>query len=144
MRIAFIRLMLLIALLAASPLGAVSQARGADQPNFIVVFCDDLGYGDIGCFGSTKHRTPNIDRMAREGMRLTSFYSTSGVCTPSRSSLMTACYPRRVNMHVDGKGGWVLFPVGLKGLNPKETTVAEVLKAAGYATAIIGKWHLGD
>ncbi|MHC4195385.1 MAG: sulfatase-like hydrolase/transferase, partial [Planctomycetota bacterium] len=64
--------------------------------NFIVIFCDDLGYGDIGCFGSKKHRTPNVDRMAREGMRFTSFYVSSGVCTPSRSSLMTGCYPRRV------------------------------------------------
>jgi arylsulfatase A-like enzyme len=113
-------------------------------PNYIVIFCDDLGYGDIGCFGAENHRTPHIDRMAREGMRLTSFYSTCGVCTPSRSSLMTGCYPRRVNMHEDGRGGWVLFPVGLKGLNPSEITVAEVLKAEGYSTAIVGKWHLGD
>ncbi len=65
----------------------------ADKPNFIIIFCDDLGYGDLGCFGSKKHRTPNIDRMADEGMRFTSFYVTSGVCTPSRSSLMTGCYP---------------------------------------------------
>ncbi|MHC4740368.1 MAG: sulfatase-like hydrolase/transferase [Planctomycetota bacterium] len=114
------------------------------SPNFIVIFCDDLGYGDIGCFGSKKHRTPNIDRMAAEGMRFTSFYVTSGVCTPSRSSLMTGCYPRRVNMHQSARGEWVLFPVAKKGLNPDEITIADVLKDKGYATACVGKWHLGD
>ena len=114
------------------------------RPNFIVIFCDDLGYGDIGCFGSTRHRTPNIDRMAAEGMRLTSFYVTSGVCTPSRSSLMTGCYPRRTNMHMDHNEDCVLFPIGKKGLNPSEITIAEVLKERGYATACVGKWHLGD
>ena len=114
------------------------------KPNFIVIFCDDLGYGDIGCFGSVKHRTPNIDRMAAEGMRFTSFYVTSGVCTPSRSSLMTGCYPRRVNMHADHDNLCVLFPQGKKGLNPSEVTIAEVLKGEGYATGCVGKWHLGD
>lgn len=123
---------------------ASASASGERPPNFVVIFCDDLGYGDIGCFGSKKHRTPNIDRMAKDGLRLTSFYSTSGVCTPSRSSLMTGCYPRRVNMHVDNRGGWVLFPRASKGLNPKEITIAEVLKQRGYATGIVGKWHLGD
>jgi len=114
------------------------------KPNFIIIFCDDLGYGDIGCFGSKKNRTPNLDRMVAEGMRFTSFYVTSGVCTPSRSSLMTGCYPRRVNMHQDEKGLCVLFPVAKKGLNPSEITIAEVLKQQGYATCCIGKWHLGD
>ena len=116
----------------------------AEQPNFIVVFCDDLGYADIGPFGSKTHATPALDRMAAEGMRLTDFYSTCSVCTPSRSSLMTGCYPRRVNMHVDEKNLCVLFPAARKGLNPSEVTIAEVLKDAGYATACIGKWHLGD
>jgi len=114
------------------------------RPNFIIIFCDDLGYGDIGCFGSRKHDTPNLDRMAAEGMRLTSFYVTSGVCTPSRAGLMTGCYPRRVNMHQNEEGLCVLFPVNSKGLNPKEITIAEILKEQGYATACIGKWHLGD
>ncbi len=130
----------------AVPLGAaVFQSAGAGAaeadrpPNFVIIFCDDLGYGDLGCFGSTKHRTPSVDRMAQEGMRLTSFYSTCGVCTPSRSSLMTGCYPRRVNMHQSARGEWVLFPVARRGLNPKEITIAEVLKARGYATACIGK-----
>jgi arylsulfatase A-like enzyme len=117
------------------------------MPNFILIFCDDLGYGDIGCFGSELNRTPNIDRVAEEGIMLTSFYSTSGVCTPSRSSLMTGCYPRRVDMHVNAWEGHmrqVLFPIAKKGLNPEEITIAEILKEQGYATACIGKWHLGD
>ena len=125
----------------AAPEGEMAAKR---FPNFVLIFCDDLGYGDIGCFGSKKHRTPNVDRMAAEGMKLTSFYSTSGVCTPSRSSLMTGCYPRRVDMHQSGRNEWVLFPVAREGLHPGEATVAEVLKQNGYATACIGKWHLGD
>ncbi|QDU36931.1 Arylsulfatase [Maioricimonas rarisocia] len=127
-----------------SLLAVPSVVEAAEQPNIILINCDDLGYADIGCFGSTKHRTPNIDRLAAEGMRLTSYYVTSGVCSPSRASLMTGCYPRRVDLHVDHQGGWVLFPRGKKGLNPSEVTMAEVLKEAGYATAIVGKWHLGD
>jgi len=122
----------------------VSSAVSDSGPNFIVILCDNLGYGDIGCFGSQLHRTPNIDRMAAEGMRFADFYATSGVCTPSRASLMTGCYPRRVNMHVADDGGAVLRPVSKKGLNPEEVTIAELLKARGYATACIGKWHLGD
>jgi len=121
-----------------------SSAASDSRPNFIVILCDNLGYGDIGCFGSALHKTPNIDRMAAEGMQFTDFYATSGVCTPSRASLMTGCYPRRVNMHVADDGGAVLRPVSRKGLNPKEITIAELLKARGYATACIGKWHLGD
>ncbi len=129
---------------APEDLATHSRSNTAKKPNFIIIFCDDLGYGDLGCFGSKKHRTPNIDRMAAEGMRLTSFYVTSGVCTPSRASLMTGCYPRRVNMHEDSRGEWVLFPVAKKGLNPDEITIAELLKRRGYAMACIGKWHLGD
>ena len=114
------------------------------RPNFVVILCDNLGYGDIGCFGSELHRTPNIDRMAQQGVRFTGFYATSGVCTPSRASLMTGCYPRRVNMHVAEDGRPVLSPVAKKGLHPEEITIAELLRARGYATACIGKWHLGD
>jgi arylsulfatase A len=113
-------------------------------PNIILIFCDDLGYGDIGCFGSTKHRTPNIDKIALEGRRLTSFYVTSGVCTPSRASLLTGCYPRRVNMHEDSTQHWVLLPIAKKGLDTNEQTIAEILKIKNYSTACIGKWHLGD
>ena len=125
---------------------AVSAAKNSktQKPNFIFIYADDLGYGDLACYGSTKNRTPHIDKMADEGMRFTDFYVTSGVCTPSRSSLMTGCYPRRVNLHVDSNDKWVLFPNAKKGLHPDEITVAEVLKKQGYATAYIGKWHLGD
>jgi arylsulfatase A-like enzyme len=124
--------------------GVSTAAAPPERPNIIFVFVDNLGYGDIGCFGSTKHRTPHIDRLAEQGVRFTHFYSSSGVCTPSRASLMTGCYPRRINMHQDPRGGAVLRPRDNKGLHPDETTIAEVLKRAGYATTIIGKWHLGD
>jgi arylsulfatase A len=123
---------------------AAEVERTLSKPNFILILCDNLGYGDIGCFGSEQHRTPHIDRMAEEGMRFTDFYATSGVCTPSRASLMTGCYPRRVNMHIAEDGRPVLSPVAKKGLHPEEVTIAEVLKDRGYATACIGKWHLGD
>lgn len=112
-------------------------ACGAPKPNFIVVNVDDLGYADIGPYGSS-NRTPHLDRLAREGRKLTSHYAAP-VCSPSRASLMTGCYPKRV-LPISG----VLFPAGAVGLNPAEITVAEVLKDAGYATACIGKWHLGD
>ena len=114
------------------------------KPNLIVMLMDNLGYGDVGCYGSHAHRTPNIDRLAAEGLRFTSFYSCSGVCTPSRASLMTGCYPRRVNLHASGAGQCVLFPTDKKGLHPDEITVAAILRKQGYATACVGKWHLGD
>jgi arylsulfatase A-like enzyme len=106
--------------------------------------CDNLGYGDLGCFGSEKHDTPHTDRLAAEGMRLKSFYSSSPVCTPSRASLMTGCYAQRVDMHTSDEGGWVLRPISRKGLNPNELTIAKILKNQGYITACLGKWHLGD
>ncbi len=137
-----------VLLAGAGVSGQVSRVRagseGGAKPNFVLILCDDLGYGDVGCFGSTKNRTPNIDRMAAEGTRFTSFYVASGVCSPSRASLLTGCYPRRVNMDVDATGLCVLFPVSPKGLNPSEITIAEILKGQGYATACIGKWHQGD
>lgn len=113
-------------------------------PNIVLFFVDNLGHGDLGCTGSTLHRTPRIDALAAEGTRLTSFYSASGVCTPSRAALLTGCYPRRVGMHESDTGGAVLQPVAARGLHPEEVTIAEILKAAGYATGIVGKWHLGD
>ncbi|MHB8995998.1 MAG: sulfatase family protein [Armatimonadota bacterium] len=115
-----------------------------NNPNFIVIFADNLGYGDFGCYGSTVHRTPHVDRLAAEGVRFTSFYSTSGVCTPSRASMMTGCYPRRVGLHESGEGLAVLRPLDHAGLHPDEITVAKLLQNEGYATACIGKWHLGD
>lgn len=117
---------------------AVASAAFAETPNFVVINIDDLGYGDIAPYGSKLNRTPNLDRMAAEGRKLTCFYAAP-VCSPSRASLMTGCYPKRV-LAIPG----VLFPASTVGLNPAERTVAELLKAAGYATACIGKWHLGD
>ena len=91
----------------------VGHVLHADEsrPNIVFILCDNLGYGDVGCFGSKVHRTPNVDRLAAEGVKLTHFYAASGVCTPSRASLMTGCYPRRVNLHENPRGGKVLQPV---------------------------------
>ena len=119
---------------------AVSQPSGfagERKPNIIVIFIDDLGYADIGPFGATKQKTPNLDRMAREGMKLTSFYAAP-VCSVSRAQLMTGCYGARVS--VPGVYG----PGGAYGLNPNEITIAERLREHGYSTACVGKWHLGD
>ncbi len=106
------------------------------HPNFILILADDLGYGDIGPFGS-KNRTPNLDRMAREGMKMTSFYAAP-VCTPSRAQILTGCYAKRVSLPV------VIFPASPIGLSAEEHTIASLLKAEGYATMAIGKWHVGD
>jgi arylsulfatase A len=128
-------LALLLILLSASAFAA--------KPNIIFIFVDNFGNSDLGCFGSKLHRTPNVDKLAAEGTKFTSFYVASGVCTPSRAALMTGCYPRRVNMHVSGTGGAVLQPVAQKGLNPSEVTIAEVMKSAGYATMCIGQMASG-
>ena len=125
-------------------LTAALQSADTTAPNIIIIFCDDLGYGDLGCYGSAKNRTPHVDQLAADGMMFTDFYSSSPVCTPSRASLMTGCYPRRVGMHEDFTGHWVLIPRSRRGLNPEEVTVAEVLKSQRYVTACVGKWHLGD
>jgi len=116
----------------------------AEQPNFIVILTDNLGYGDTGPFGNTVHRTPHLDRMATEGRMFTHFYASAGVCTPSRASLMTGCYAQRVALHQTPRDLHVLRPVSPYGLHPEEVTVAETLRSLGYATAMIGKWHLGD
>jgi arylsulfatase A-like enzyme len=138
-------------LIISSSAGVHANEKAAGQPNVIIVFLDDSGYGDWGCYGNTVHRTPVVDRMAAEGMRFTNFYVSSGVSTPSRSSLMTGCYSQRISMHVNAEpqpllstGRQVLFPVSHKGLSTSEITIAEMLKKQGYATACIGKWHLGD
>jgi arylsulfatase A len=133
----YLRKFLLAAFVIALALPAMAK------PNFIVIFIDDMGYGDIGPFGSTKNETPHLDRMAKEGMKLTSFYVASPVCSPSRAALMTGSYPKRVGL-AKGSGHVVLFPGDVHGLNPKEITIAEVLKNEGYATGCFGKWHLGD
>jgi len=127
-------LITLIVLAATSPALADEPAK---KPNVVIILVDDLGYADIGPFGATKQKTPNLDRMAAEGMTLTSFYAAP-VCSVSRAQIMTGCYGARVS--VPG----VYFPAGPQGLNPKELTVAERLKELGYATQCVGKWHLGD
>ena len=115
----------------------------AENPNFVVIFTDDQGYGDLSCFGAEHVDTPRIDQMAAQGSRLTSFYVAAPVCTPSRAALMTGCYPKRIDMATGSNFG-VLLAGDTKGLNPDEVTIAEVLKTVGYKTAIFGKWHLGD
>jgi len=123
---------------AGAGLPAAAKAPGTTKPNVIIIYADDQGYGDLSCYGAKKLKTPHLDRMAAGGMKFTDFYVSAPVCSPTRSSLMTGCYPRRVGMHQH-----VLFPHSTRGLNPKEITIAELLKAKGYATACVGKWHLG-
>src|SRR6185295_3365260 len=113
-------------------------AAAADRPpNFVLIFCDDLGYADIGPFGAKGYATPNLDRMAAEGMKFTDFHVPQAVCSASRTGLLTGCYPNRVGIL------GALGPQSNHGIHDDETTLAEVAKKAGYATAIYGKWHLG-
>lgn len=114
-------------------------ATDGTKPNVVLIFIDDMGYGDIGPFGSTTNKTPHLDRMAAEGLALRQFYVSNTNCTPSRAALMTGTYAHRIGMDGD-----VLFPGERRGLNPSETTIAEVMRGAGYATGVFGKWHLGD
>jgi len=125
-------------ILLALPGTSMVIAENASKPNFIIIFADDQGYNDLGCFGSEKIKTPNIDQLASEGRKFTSFYVPCSVCSPSRAALLTGCYPKRVGMEKH-----VLFPKSDYGLNPAEHTIANHLKGLGYATACIGKWHLG-
>ena len=126
-------------------IGLASLARAQDEaqrpPNFVVIFCDDLGYGDLGCYGHPTIRTPELDRMAREGQRWTDFYVSASVCTPSRAGLITGRLPIRNGMCSSKRH--VLFPNSGGGLPVSEVTIAEMLKTRGYATACVGKWHLG-
>jgi arylsulfatase A len=119
--------------------GCTTQGEqvGETLPNFIIIMADDLGYGDIGCFGATDIRTPNIDRMAAEGMQFTSAYAASSICSPSRAALLTGRYPQR--MGING----VFFPESYTGIPEYEITIAELLKTRSYKTGMIGKWHLG-
>ncbi len=119
---------------------------GKSHPNIVLIYLDDLGYGDLGCYGSEKNDTPHVDELAAEGMRFTDYYSASPVCTPSRASLLTGCYPGRVGFDAftEKRQAWVLFPGFSEGLHPNELLLPEYLKWHGYATAHVGKWHLGD
>jgi arylsulfatase A len=117
----------------------------SDRPNFVIIFTDDQGYADLGCYGAEGFQTPNLDRMAAEGVRFTDFYVAAALCTPSRAALLTGCYPQRVGLP------WVVGPEGPEwaagmsniGISSQEQTIAEILKTRGYATACFGKWHLG-
>ena len=117
---------------------ALTNLNAENKVNVVLIFADDQGYGDLGCFGSKKIKTPNIDQMAKEGRKFTNFMVASPVCTPSRAALLTGCYPKRVGLHQH-----VLFPSSNKGLHPQEYTLADHFKSQGYATACYGKWHLG-
>lgn len=123
---------------------AIDRALGrepGDRPNVVIIYADDLGYGDLACYGHPTIRAPHLDRMAREGARCTSFYSAAPVCTPSRAALLTGRLPIRNGMCSDDRR--VLFPDSLGGIPAKEITIAEAVRARRYATACVGKWHLG-
>ncbi len=128
----FLTAALLTALLPAS-----SAAQDQARPNVVIIFADDLGYGDVGCYGAKGYQTPHLDRLAREGARFTDFYVAQAVCSASRTALLTGCYPNRLGIL------GALGPASQHGIHDDETTIAEVLKRRGYATAIYGKWHLG-
>jgi len=113
------------------------------KPNIILINCDDLGYGDLGCYGSDLNNTPYLDRLAAEGMKFTDFYMASSVCSPSRGAMMTGCYPPRIGFG-EFEGECVLFPGQPYGIHEKEKTLPQYLKDLGYSTKIIGKWHCGD
>ncbi len=124
----------------------LSISVAAERPNIVLILTDDQGYADAGCYGAKGFKTPNLDRLAVEGRRFTNYYAGATVCSPSRAALLTGCYPDRV-----GIVNFVFFPTrgdnpgpGKDGLNPNEITIAEMLKEHGYATACVGKWHLGD
>ncbi|MDF1852805.1 MAG: sulfatase [Verrucomicrobiales bacterium] len=147
-------LLLLVWLVFSGPRAFAESLE--DKPNLIIIFTDDQGYGDLSCFGGKHVYTPNIDQMAKEGARLTSFYVAAPLCTPSRAALMTGCYPARIDMDVPssleikmkhippGRKMPVCLEGDGRGLNPKELTIAEVAQSAGYKTGMFGKWHLGD
>lgn len=118
-------------------LASYSCASAADTPNVVLIFTDDQGYGDVGCFGAKGFETPNLDKLAKQGVKLTDFHSSQPVCSASRASLMTGCYANRIGIH------GALGPNSRHGIHADETTLAEVCKSKGYATAMVGKWHLG-
>ena len=120
---------------------SIALAARPAPPNVVIIFADDLGYGDLGCYGHPTIHTPRLDRMAQEGQRWTEFYVAAPMCTPSRASLMTGRLPVRNGMC--SLTHHVLYPNSTSGLPPGEITVAEMLKTAGYVTGMVGKWHLG-
>lgn len=114
------------------------QIHGQEKPNIVIIFMDDMGYGDLESYGGMQYLTPNTNKMAAEGMRFTHFYAAQAVCSASRAALLTGCYPNRVGIY------GALAPWSPIALHPEEETIAEILKASGYRTGMVGKWHLGD
>lgn len=130
--------MLVLLGLAAAWIAAAGHAADVKPPNIVFLLIDDQGYYDLGCYGATEVKTPRIDALAAEGVRFTDYYAAAPICSPSRAGLLTGSYPRRVGLET-----WVQRADSLRGIHPDELTLAELLKASGYATACIGKWHLG-
>jgi arylsulfatase A-like enzyme len=130
-------ILLALLLLAGACKSNPKDATEISKPNIVMIYCDDLGYGDLGCFGNSVIRTPNIDRLASEGMKFTEFYSASPVCSPSRAALLTGRIPQRMGINS------VFFPKSYTRMPVEEITIADLLKEQGYATGIVGKWHLG-
>ena len=135
--------------LLASAAIVPADGEAADKPNIIFFLVDDLGWSDVGCFGSSFYETPNIDKLAAEGMKFTDGYAACHVCSPTRASILTGKYPARINL-TDWIGGRSNRPYQVLenakkviNLDPADTTIAEVLKGLGYETALFGKWHLG-
>tara|TARA_R110000744_G_scaffold162390_3_gene278996 strand:- start:176 stop:1603 length:1428 start_codon:yes stop_codon:yes gene_type:complete len=131
-------LLLLLSLVLFSCAEKKKESKPEVPPNVILIFTDDQGYQDVGTFGSPNIETPNLDQMAKEGVKLTSFYSAQPICSASRAGILTGCYPNRIGIHN------ALGPGSPIGINASEMTIAEMLKNIGYKTAIFGKWHLGD
>lgn len=133
--------LLILCLLATGVVAAAqksSQKVPAQSPNVILIFMDDLGYGDLECYGGYPYHTPAINTLAAEGMRFTNFYAAQAVCSASRAALLTGCYPNRIGI------SGALNPTATMALNPEEETIAELLKTKGYKTGMVGKWHLGQ
>ncbi len=130
--------LLIAGLLSACSEGAVQDIKTHRPPNIVLIFTDDQGYQDVGVFGAQGFTTPHLDQMASEGIVLTDYYATQAVCSASRASILTGCYANRLNIH------YALMPDSNIGLDPDETTLAEMLKSQGYTTGIFGKWHLGN
>jgi len=126
-----------IFVLTAASLAVNTSYAQQRSPNVVLIFMDDLGYGDLSCYGATGYKTPNLDKLASQGIRFTNFVSAQAVCSASRAGILTGCYPNRVGI------SGALMPDSKIGLNPEEVTIAEVLKKRNYKTAAIGKWHLG-
>jgi len=126
-----------LGILAVSVVGAEAEPSRSQQPNIVLIFADDLGYGDLGCYGERRWNTPHLDSIAAKGVRFTDFHSSQPVCSASRASLLTGCYANRIGIH------GALFPASATGIHPDEVTLGELVQGAGYRTCAIGKWHLG-